>query len=47
MGEYLYVNHTNTACNVECNSVASGGPTHMGLNENIFRVGLNYRLWSR
>jgi outer membrane immunogenic protein len=41
--EYLYVNHTNTACNVEC----GGGPIHMGLNENIFRVGLNYRLWSR
>jgi outer membrane immunogenic protein len=41
--EYLYVNHTNTACNAECN----GGPIHMGLNENIFRMGLNYRLWSR
>jgi outer membrane immunogenic protein len=41
--EYLYVNHTNTACNAECN----GGPVHMGLDENIFRVGLNYRLWSR
>jgi outer membrane immunogenic protein len=41
--EYLYVNHTNTACNAEC----GGGPIHMGLNENIFRVGLNYRLWSR
>jgi len=45
--EYLYVNHTNTACNVECNSAASGGAIHMGLNENIFRVGLNYRLWER
>jgi outer membrane immunogenic protein len=42
--EYLYVNHTNTACNFECNSAASGGAIHMGLNENIFRVGLNYRL---
>jgi outer membrane immunogenic protein len=41
--EYLYVNHTNTACNLEC----GGGPIHMGLNENIFRVGLNYRLWAR
>jgi outer membrane immunogenic protein len=41
--EYLYVNHTNTACNLEC----GGGPIHMGLNENVFRVGLNYRLWSR
>jgi outer membrane immunogenic protein len=38
--EYLYVNHTRTDCTVECN----GGPIHMGLNENIFRVGLNYRL---
>jgi outer membrane immunogenic protein len=45
--EYLYVNHTNTACNVECNGVVSGGAIHMGLNENIFRVGLNYRLWSQ
>jgi outer membrane immunogenic protein len=38
--EYLYVNHTRTDCTVECN----GGPIHMGLSENIFRVGLNYRL---
>ena len=41
--EYLYVNHTNTACNAEC----GGGPITMGLGENIFRVGLNYRLWGR
>jgi outer membrane immunogenic protein len=41
--EYLYVNHTRTDCTAECN----GGPIHMGLDENIFRVGLNYRLWSR
>jgi outer membrane immunogenic protein len=45
--EYLYVNHINTACNVECNGVISGGAIHMGLNENIFRVGLNYKLWSQ
>jgi outer membrane immunogenic protein len=45
--EYLYVSHTNTACNIECNSVASGGAIHMGLNENILRVGLNYKLWSQ
>jgi outer membrane immunogenic protein len=46
--EYLYVNHTNTACNAECGPATSGGgPIHMGLNENIFRVGLNYRLWGR
>jgi outer membrane immunogenic protein len=43
--EYLYVNHTNTACNAECSGGL--GPIHMGLNENIFRVGLNYKLWSR
>jgi len=45
--EYLHVNHTNTACNAECGGVQSGGLVHMGLNENIFRMGLNYRLWSR
>jgi outer membrane immunogenic protein len=49
--EYLYVNHTNTACNAECISpispAGSAGPIHMGLNENLFRVGLNYKLWSR
>jgi outer membrane immunogenic protein len=45
--EYLYVNHTNTGCNAECGGVQSGGLVHMGLNENIFRVGLDYRLWSR
>jgi outer membrane immunogenic protein len=42
--EYLYVNHTNTACNAEC---GNNGPVHMGLNENIFRVGLNYRIWQK
>jgi opacity protein-like surface antigen len=43
--EYLYVNHTNTGCSLEC--TGANGTIHMGLNENIFRVGLNYRLWSR
>ncbi len=37
--EYLYVNHTRFACGPECN-----GPVNMSVNENIFRVGLNYRL---
>jgi opacity protein-like surface antigen len=41
--EYLYVNHTNTPCNAEC----GGGPITMGLGENVFRVGVNYRLWAR
>jgi outer membrane immunogenic protein len=44
--EYLYVNHTNMGCNTECNP-AETGTVHMGLNENVFRVGLNYKLWSR
>jgi outer membrane immunogenic protein len=38
--EYLYVNYPRTDCTVQCN----GGPIQMGLSENIFRVGLNYRL---
>jgi hypothetical protein len=38
----LFVNHNNIACNVECN-----GPVNMRLGENLFRVGLNYRLWER
>jgi outer membrane immunogenic protein len=41
--EYLYVNHTVPDCLVAC----GGGPIHMNLNENVFRVGLNYRLWAR
>jgi outer membrane immunogenic protein len=41
--EYLYVNHTNTACLMPC----GGGPIHIGLNENVFRLGLNYRLWGQ
>jgi len=36
--EYLYANHTRFACFVECN-----GPVNMAVNENIFRVGVNYR----
>jgi outer membrane immunogenic protein len=42
--EYLYVNHTSTACNVECGGF---GNVNMGLTENVFRAGLNYRLWGR
>jgi outer membrane immunogenic protein len=38
--EYLYVGHTIPDCNFEC----GGGPIHMSLGENIFRVGVNYRL---
>jgi len=37
--EYLFVNHTRFACVTECN-----GPVNMSVGENIFRVGLNYRL---
>jgi outer membrane immunogenic protein len=37
--EYLYVNHTRFACGTECN-----GPVNLSVNENIFRVGVNYRL---
>jgi opacity protein-like surface antigen len=44
--EYLYVNHTNMGCDTACNP-AETGAVHMGLNENVFRVGLNYKLWSR
>jgi outer membrane immunogenic protein len=40
--EYLFVNHDNISCVVECN-----GPVNMRLGENVFRVGLNYRLWER
>jgi outer membrane immunogenic protein len=40
--EYLFVNHDNIACNVECN-----GPVNMRVGENVLRVGLNYRLWER
>jgi len=41
--EYLYVNHTDTACLGPC----GGGPIHIGVNENVFRLGLNYRLWGQ
>jgi outer membrane immunogenic protein len=40
--EYLFVNHDSIACVTECN-----GPVNMRLGENLFRVGLNYRLWER
>jgi outer membrane immunogenic protein len=40
--EYLFVNHTNVTCVVECN-----GPVNVAVSENLFRVGLNYRLWQR
>jgi outer membrane immunogenic protein len=40
--EYLYVNHDNIACVFECN-----GPVNITPNENIVRVGLNYRLWQQ
>jgi outer membrane immunogenic protein len=40
--EYLFVNHDKIACVVECN-----GPVNMRASENVFRVGLNYRLWER
>jgi opacity protein-like surface antigen len=37
--EYLFLNHTRFGCVVECNE-----PVDRSLSENIFRVGLNYRL---
>jgi outer membrane immunogenic protein len=37
--EYLYVNHTRFACVTECN-----GPVNLSVAENVFRVGVNYRL---
>jgi outer membrane immunogenic protein len=40
--EYLFVNHDNIACVVECK-----GPVNMRVNENVLRAGLNYRLWER
>jgi outer membrane immunogenic protein len=40
--EYLYVNHSRIDCIVECN-----GPVHITPSENVFRIGLNYRLWQR
>jgi len=38
--EYLYVAHNVADCANEC----GGGPIHMNSSENIFRIGLNYRL---
>jgi len=40
--EYLYVNHTRFGCGVECNVPV--GAVNLGVSENIFRVGVNYRL---
>jgi len=40
--EYLFVNHDNIACVTACN-----GPVNLRLEENVVRVGLNYRLWER
>ncbi len=40
--EYLFVNHYNIVCVTECN-----GPVNLKVNENLFRVGLNYRVWER
>jgi opacity protein-like surface antigen len=37
--EYLFVNHTRFACDTECN-----GPVNLSVSENVFRVGVNYRL---
>jgi outer membrane immunogenic protein len=40
--EYLYVNNERIDCIVECN-----GPVHIRPDDNVVRVGLNYRLWQR
>jgi outer membrane immunogenic protein len=37
--EYLFVNHTRFGCVMECN-----GPVNLSVGENLFRVGVNYRL---
>jgi outer membrane immunogenic protein len=39
--EYLHVDLSGISCGIACN----GGPMSMNLSENIFRAGLNYRLW--
>jgi outer membrane protein TolC len=47
---YLYVNHTDTACDTPCVGIFLGGngtPIHIGANETQVRIGLNYRLWGR
>ncbi len=43
--EYLYVNHTRVGCSAECNAAPQA--VNMSFDENIFRVGVNYRLWAR
>jgi outer membrane immunogenic protein len=47
--EYLYVDHSIPDCNDACGVGPNYDslPIHMGLSENIFRIGLNYRLWGR
>jgi outer membrane immunogenic protein len=47
--EYLYLGHALQDCTSECGvgPVFNTGNIHMGLSENIFRVGLNYRFWGR
>jgi outer membrane immunogenic protein len=41
--EYLYVDLSGISCSVAC----GGGPISINLNENIVRVGINYRIWQR
>jgi len=49
--EYLYVAHALPDCTSECGVgpvfPLMPGNIAMGLSENIFRVGLNYRFWGR
>jgi outer membrane immunogenic protein len=47
--EYLYLAHALPDCTTECGvgAVYGTGNIPMGLSENIFRVGLNYRFWGR
>jgi opacity protein-like surface antigen len=37
-GKFEY--HTSTSCTVPC----GGNPVGIGVSENVFRVGLNYRV---
>jgi outer membrane immunogenic protein len=41
--EYLYADFNGFSCNVAC----GGGPISLNVRENIFRAGVNYRLWQR
>jgi len=41
--EYLYMNHSGISCATACGV----GPISFNLNENVVRLGLNYRLWDR